>query len=82
MATLREKLIQAGAAALLIQLNPDAALQKRIFADGFIPNSGEYVVKDGEIVYVGQHAEHLKTGEAREYYAKLGDWGNVKFERL
>src|SRR5688572_1614423 len=53
----------------VIQFNPDAALQKRIFADGFVPNSGEYTIGAAGANYVAQRAEHLRTGQVRVYYA-------------
>ena len=40
----RDKLLAAGAKAQVIQFNPQAALQKRIFADGFLPNSPEFEI--------------------------------------
>lgn len=76
--TLAEKLLAEGERRQVIQFNPDAALQKRIFAAGFVPNSPEYQVDDGG-VYVGQRAEHLETGEVRIYYALQDDWSNVQF---
>jgi hypothetical protein len=63
----------------VIQFNPDAALQKRIFADGFVPNSGEFDITHQGVVYRGQRAERLDTGEVRVYYAAVGDWENVAY---
>lgn len=60
-----------------IQFNPDAALQKHIFADGFVPNSPEFEVQFGGKTYIAQRAEHLKTGEVRVYYAEKGKWDQV-----
>lgn len=57
--------------------NPNAALQKRIFADGFVPTSPEFKINHGGNVYVAQRADHLATGEARVYACIDGDWGNV-----
>lgn len=76
----------AGQAALaegerrqVIQFNPGAALQKRIFADGFVPNSGEFTVHLDGKSFTGQRAEHLASGRVRIYFVRVGDWGNVTF---
>jgi len=66
--------------AQLIQFNPDAALQKRIFADGFVPNSQEIGCLIDSTLYVVQRAEHLDSGEVRAYYAKYGDWEHVGYK--
>jgi len=72
-------LFAEGARRQALSLNPQAALQKRIFADGFVPNSSEFeVVVDG-VRYVAQQAEHLGTGEVRAYYVPFGDWENVRY---
>ncbi|MFN8473794.1 MAG: hypothetical protein U0822_16510 [Anaerolineae bacterium] len=62
----------------VIQFNPGAALQKRIFADGFVPNSPEFSLQLGS-PYIAQRAENLATGEVRVYYVHDGDWENVSF---
>lgn len=63
----------------VIQFNPGAALQKRVFADGFVPNSTEFTVNSGGVDYQAQRAENLGTGRVRVYYVRPGDWGNVSF---
>lgn len=63
----------------VIQFNPNAALQKVIFAANFVPNSGEFELENGGKKYIAQRSEHLGTGEVRVYYVPVGDWGNVKF---
>ncbi len=66
----------------MIHFNPDAALQRRIFADGFVPNSPEFDIQIGGVQYLAQRAEHLGTGKVRVYYAQVPDWSNVRlFER-
>jgi len=65
----------------VIQLNPNAALQRVMAADAFIPTSGEFDWTDASGQYVAQRAESLASGEVRVYYAKKGDFGNVKFVR-
>lgn len=72
-------LVEEGEAHQVIQFNPDAALQKRIFADGFVPNSPEFTVEHDETAYVAQRAEHLDTGDVRIYYVPVGDWSNVEY---
>lgn len=69
----------AGEERQVMQFNPNAALQKWIFADGFVPNSGEFQQSVGGVTYSVQRAEHLQTGQVRAYYAAVGDWGNVAF---
>ncbi len=78
-ATLQAALLAEAARRQVIQFNPDASLQKRIFADGFVPNSPEFVVEFGNTRYVAQRAENLASGEVRVYYVRSGDWGNVAY---
>ncbi len=79
--TLAEELLTAAAEAQVIQFNPQAALQKRIFADGFVPNSGEFELGYNGVSYVAQRAEHLGTGEVRVYYVVKGNWSDVRHIR-
>lgn len=62
----------------LIQFNPGATLQQRIFGDGFVPNSGEFDVEAGGRTWRGQRAEHLRSGQVRVYYAPVDDWSDVR----
>jgi hypothetical protein len=78
-ATLQATLLAEAARRQVIEFNPDASLQKRIFADGFVPNSPEFEVEFGNTRYVAQRAEHLASGEVRVYYVRSGDWGNVAY---
>lgn len=78
-ATLQEALIRTAAARQVIQFNPNAALQKRIFGDHFVPNSPEFDLTHQGVDYIAQRAEHLGSGEVRVYYVPVGDWGNVRF---
>ncbi len=71
-------LVQEADARQLIQFNPGATLQQRIFRDRFVPNSGELDLGASGQTWRGQRAEHLGTGQVRVYYAALGDWGNVQ----
>lgn len=77
-ATLEALLKAEGAQRQVIQFNPTAALQKRIFADGFVPNSGEFALEMEGVAYAGQRAENLANGRVRVYYVAVGDWGNVR----
>jgi len=72
------RLTQEADARQLIQLNPGATLQQRIFRDRFVPNSGEFDLGASGQTWRGQRAEHLGTGQVRVYYAALGEWGNVQ----
>jgi hypothetical protein len=76
---LEVKLLVAAEEAQVIQFNPNAALQKQIFAADFVPNSPEFEVESEGIVYVAQRAEHLATGEVRVYYARKGEWAAVDY---
>lgn len=74
---LRKELLDEAAKQQKIQFNIFAALQKKIFADGFVPNSPEFPLAFGGTDYTAQRAEHLKTGEVRVYYCVNGQWNNV-----
>lgn len=78
-AELQEALLSQASAAQSIHFNPQAAIQQRIFADGFVPNSPEFNVEVDGQRYIGQQAEHLQSGEVRVYYVQVGDWANVRF---
>jgi len=60
-----------------IQFNPGAALQRAMFSDGFVPNSGEFDLNVGG-AWRGQRAEHLGSGRVRIYFVARGDWGTVR----
>jgi hypothetical protein len=72
-------LLAEGERQQVMQFNPNAALQKRIFADGFVPNSAEFAVTLEATPFAVQRAEHLRTGAVRAYFARVPDWGNVVF---
>lgn len=76
---LRASLVAAGRANQRIRFNKDAAIQKRILADGFVPNSQEFSLDVGGLRYVGQQAENLRTGEVRVYFVQEGQWKDVRF---
>lgn len=74
-------LLAEGEEEQVIQFNPDAALQKAIFADGFVPNSPEFRrVWEGAPI-VAQRAERLSDGVVRVYYAREGEWDTVVYEQ-
>jgi len=75
--SLAELLLDESAQRQVIQFNPAAALQRRIFADGFVPNSSEFAVAHEQTRYVAQRAEHLGSGEVRVYYVPEGAWDAV-----
>jgi hypothetical protein len=77
--SLRNVLLAEAEVHQTIQLNPIAALQSRIFADGFVPTSPEFDTQVNSVQYRAQRAEHLGTGQVRVYYAKVPDWANVQF---
>ncbi len=78
-AALQEALLAEANRRQAIQFNPNASLQKRIFADGFVPNSPEFEMSFGGVAYVAQRAENLASGEVRVYYVRSGDWNNVAY---
>lgn len=70
------RLLAEGEKHLLIPFNPNAALQKAIFADGFIPNSNEFPFEG----FIAQRSELLTSPRrVRIYYVKPNDWGNVQY---
>jgi hypothetical protein len=75
----QQELIDQGEAHQLIYFNKYAALQKKIFQHGFVPNSNEFDVVNCGISYVAQRAEHLDTGQVRVYYCIKGQWQNVYY---
>jgi N-acetyl-anhydromuramyl-L-alanine amidase AmpD len=78
-ALLKSVFLAEAEAHQMIRFDPRAALQRRIFADGFVPNSPEFDVQINGVRYRVQRAEHLKTGKVRVYYAQVSDWSNVRF---
>ena len=68
-----------GQQAQLIQFNPAAALQRRIFADGFVPNSPEFAAHYEARDYVAQRAERLDDGTVRIYYVRVDDWSTIHY---
>jgi hypothetical protein len=76
---LRTVLLAAGERHQLIQFNPQAALQKVIFPDGFCINSPEFDVTLDGVTYRGQRAERLSDGAVRVYFAELGQWHLVRY---
>jgi hypothetical protein len=75
--TLRQALLDAGQKYQVMQFNPNAALQRAIFAAGFCPNSSEFeVVYEGK-TYVAQRAERLSDGAVMVFYCVKGIWNEV-----
>ncbi len=61
----------------VLQLNPNASLQQRMVADGYVPTSPEFELDNAGTVYVAQRAERLDTGHVRVYYVQRGQWSEV-----
>ena len=76
---LSDVLLAAGQVNQSIRLNPTAALQKQILADGFVPDSGEFDVTVGNVAYRCQRAERLSDGLVRVYYCVVPNWADVSF---
>jgi uncharacterized membrane protein YgcG len=77
--SLAQALLAAGQQHQVIQLNPQAALQRAILGAGFVPTSAEFEVGHGGASYVAQRAERLSDGAVRVYFVLKGDWGNVQY---
>jgi len=61
-----------------LSLNPDAALQSAIFADGLTPVGTEIWVDYGDDTYAYMAAESLSEADLRRvYYAKVPEWDNI-----
>ena len=69
------RLLAAAAARQTLPINRQAALIKRLVADGFLPTSPEFAFDS----FIAQRAERLSDGKVRVYYVKAGDFANVKF---
>ena len=78
---LQDALLTAAEANQVMHLNPNAALQRAIFAAGFVPNSPELRLSFEGETYAVQRAEHLGTGQVRAYYVPVGHLDQVKFVR-
>jgi hypothetical protein len=63
----------------VLQLNPNASLQQRMVADGYVPTSPEFELDNAGTVYVAQRAERLDSGHVRVYYVQRGRWGEVRW---
>ena len=62
-----------------ISLNPDAALQAAIFADGLVPVGTEMWVDYDDERYAYMAAEALTNPDSRRvYYAKVPNWDDVR----
>lgn len=77
--SLPQALIQKGNAAQVLQFNKNAALQKVIFRDNFVPNSPEFNLTFEGKTYLAQRAENLTSGEVRVYYCEMGHFDAVQF---
>lgn len=77
--TLPQALVQRGDAAQVLAFNKNAALQKVIFRDGFVPNSPEFTLPFEGKSYLAQRAENLDSGEVRVYYCEMGHFDKVEF---
>jgi hypothetical protein len=75
--------LEAGRVHQSIQLFPGAGLQKAIAAtgsgNGFWPTSNEFDFTSGGQNYIGQRAEHPRTGEVRVYYCPKPAYTPVKY---
>jgi hypothetical protein len=63
----------------VLKLNPAAALQKAIFAAGFVPTSAEFDIVFGGVNYRCQSSENLETGAVRCYLCVIPNWDNAEY---
>lgn len=78
-----ETLRDLGDAAQVLQFNPNASLQRRIFADGFVPNSGEFDFAFGDREFRAQRAERLdEPVVVRYYYCQIPIWNVVYYVEI
>lgn len=76
---LRGHMMEEGLKNRVMALNPMAALQKAIFADGYLPTSREFWTSYEGSSFAGQMAENLTNGERRVYFAEVDDWNNIHY---
>lgn len=75
--TLEELIVKQCDMKQTVLLNPDAALQKVIYAEGGVPVENEFnILKDG-VTYIVQKSEFTGHQEERYHYADVRDYGNV-----
>jgi hypothetical protein len=68
---------------LVLAFNPDAALQRAAFKDGFVPNGEEFALPFAGNTFICQRTERPGDGAVRVYHCKSGEWGTVwHVERL
>ena len=63
----------------IMRFNPEAAFQRKIFNDGFVPVSNEYRQEIEGQLYAAQVGEQLSSGERRVYFTEDGNWGNIRW---
>jgi hypothetical protein len=80
-ASFHDWLLAEGEVEQVIQFNPDAALQKAIFADGLVPNSPEFRRVGEGTPIIAQRADRLSDGVVRVYYARESELDTVVYEQ-
>lgn len=76
---LRDALLRQADAGQTISFNTQAALQKQMFSDGFLPNSAEFNLTVDAMSYVAQRGENINTGAVRVYYAPTTNFADIQF---
>jgi hypothetical protein len=77
--TLDAWLIERGQAAATVPVTPGFALYDRIRAHGYIPNGPERTETFEGVSYTYRSGEHPTNGEKRTYYARTGNWSDVRY---
>jgi hypothetical protein len=79
----RDVLLAEAEKRIALAFNPEAALQKAAFKDGFVPNGEEFALDFAGSTFIAQRAERLSDGAVRVYHCRSGEWGTVwHVERL
>jgi hypothetical protein len=73
----RELLLAAAEKRIALAFNPEAALQKAAFKDGFVPNGEEFALEFAGSTFICQRAERLSDGAVRVYHCRSGEWATV-----
>lgn len=77
LSTIQEAMLYWAAREQVLQLNPEAALQKALLRDGYIATSPEFDVEHGGKLWTGQRAERQDNGAVRVYWVERNKWDTV-----
>jgi hypothetical protein len=75
----KDELWRESIARQTVSLNPEAALQAAMFADGFTPVESEFWHAIDSVQYAAQAGERVDTGERRVYFVAVPNWNLVQW---